>query len=253
MLGIPDAISSEFKLLCKHVRYSSILCQHRISMEELREADHLIYQVKRSGTAFYTQSQDQQTGIVHRKSWITIKSHYLTHMKLYIQRFGVPRNTWVFAYEAALGLLKRYQKKHRNGKSEGITLSTFLVSVTCKAAAMVRFIWYVNGTSFLLQDRQYSAKTKRDYCEKYIHGNSIVRLEDGSFFQISRILGTDRYKGRKLHGNRDAYSSMFMVTEYDQFEIDITTDFISSICFSTKLVDANQVLRIYIASELHLR
>jgi hypothetical protein len=119
IITVPHQVSAEFKILCKHVRYASILCQHRITTEELREADSLVYEVNRCGTAFYPQNKDADPATAHKKSWITIKSHLMTHMKLYIQRFGVPRNTWVFAFESALCIFKRYQKNHRNGKSEG--------------------------------------------------------------------------------------------------------------------------------------
>ncbi len=48
-----------------------------------------------------------------------MNSHLMSHNRYFCELFGVPRNTWVFAFESALKEVKVYQEYHGNGVSEG--------------------------------------------------------------------------------------------------------------------------------------
>jgi hypothetical protein len=80
----------------------------------------LIREVQKKGLLVYSLSQ----GNLYEKEWITINSHYMAHTELNIQRFGIPRNTAVFAFESNLGYHKRWNSHHKNGISEGKAMMT---------------------------------------------------------------------------------------------------------------------------------
>ena len=119
LIRIPPELENEFELLVRHVAYSKILSKHSITSKDLAFVDKEIFEVRRKASAYYSEPNQGKKKKNSNKIWITINSHYMTHASLYVRRFGVLRNTWVFLFESALGKVKRYQLRHRNGKSEG--------------------------------------------------------------------------------------------------------------------------------------
>ncbi len=82
---------------------------------DLKIAQGLIREVWKEGLAVYSLSQED----IHEKHWVSINTHYNTHTALNTERFGIPRNTAVFAFESLLGSHKRWLQQHKNGISEG--------------------------------------------------------------------------------------------------------------------------------------
>jgi hypothetical protein len=122
-------MESKIELIYKHVAYSKIFTQTRITTAELQIAENLLFSVQRLGLDDYGLARNS----VHDKSWITINSHIMRHIKHYIQLFGIPRNTWVYAYESFLGDAKAYNADHKNYSSEGSAMMQYqldMVQVT---------------------------------------------------------------------------------------------------------------------------
>ena len=114
----------------RHVSYLEIIVKHEVCLfsrmpniysylqkirkSDLEDLESMCFDVRKRGHLFYSQYLGG-----HDKHWITINSHMSMHLPLCIKRFGCIRNTWVFAFESALGISKRYNADHKNGLSEG--------------------------------------------------------------------------------------------------------------------------------------
>jgi hypothetical protein len=148
---------------------------------ELLDAQNMIREIQKIGLQLYSTPQGSRWD----KFWITINSHYMTHTALNTKRFGVPRCTAVFAFESflgitfydtkqlflissyvsfKLGILKRYNQRHKNGKSEG--------------AAMVRQYWRNTLIDTVLAVNSSSLEAK----EKNLPEKGVFQTFDGDYF-----------------------------------------------------------------------
>lgn len=115
-LKTPLGLQTHVKLLIRHSKAIQILTQRIINSDAFKDACALIEDVRRSGIDLYPDGQKSKS----YSKWITINSHYMSHLNIFCELFGSPRNTWVFAYESFLGVIKRIMERCRNGKSQGI-------------------------------------------------------------------------------------------------------------------------------------
>jgi hypothetical protein len=138
---VPERMRQYHKLLTDHVQYSKILVKESIVASELQFVQGAVISVRRRGIPLYPEVEASDEP--HKKPWITANSHYLTHFAEYIRRYGVPRNTWVFAFENFLKGLRRYYQRHMSGNSEGFFFICihFRVSDDSLAGGMMRMAW----------------------------------------------------------------------------------------------------------------
>ncbi len=128
-IPLPDEMREYYELLNSHIAYSAILTKKSIFGIDLPRVEAEIFGVRRRGLELYPEAsrQEEAEQETHRKTWVTINSHYMTHFPEYIRRFGVPRNTWVFAFENFLKGLRRYYVRHMSGKSDGMIYLTYFI------------------------------------------------------------------------------------------------------------------------------
>jgi hypothetical protein len=131
-IGVPVNLVDRFNLLKIHSKVSRILTKPSISKDEVQFCYQKLFDIRRKGLQFYGEGND----LLHPKSWITINTHYLQHVDVFIDRFGPLKATWVYSFESLLGYFKRYLDRHSNGKSEGISmLQFFWTRVACEVGS----------------------------------------------------------------------------------------------------------------------
>lgn len=108
-------INIHIELLLLHSGYLKHLISPSITRFQLKTLDKPLFEIRRRGLDLYK-----------NEGWITINSHLVRHFPLNIERFGSSRNTWVYAFESQMGILKRWIMQHRNSKSEGVTMMNYV-------------------------------------------------------------------------------------------------------------------------------
>jgi hypothetical protein len=144
--------------------------------------------VKSAGLMFYGKLNLKSD---HEKVWVTVNSHYGCHYRLYVHRFGVLRNTWVFAYESALGAHKRFIDRHRNGVSEG--------------GSMLRHVWRNYYCNFLVPGLQ-----KKRHKKPKLSVGQVVELENCRTVEIT-LVGIDKFIASTIELCYDDNSNVYYV------------------------------------------
>jgi hypothetical protein len=88
-----------------HAEYTELLFRFRLSVVDIQRLQTLIWNVKVLCVSLYG------------PEFVTINSHYLTHMTWFIEGFGVPRNATTFGFESLVGLFVSAHMKNTNNHS----------------------------------------------------------------------------------------------------------------------------------------
>ncbi len=155
----------ELDLIRRHSKATNLLLQHKVTRENILLAQDYLFQVKKEGRALYGTNNDLMGG--EMKTWLTINSHYILHLKRNIEAFGSIRATWVFPFESELGVLKRWLAVHGNGESEG--------------TAMLLYFWgnaaiQLLSNSIVLPTNPWLFKV-----------GQIIQLKDERYFQLDYV------------------------------------------------------------------